>query len=1112
MEGGTGERGGAAVLIGIGEYLHAEQVWPLRYAARDAEAMAGVLSDPELCGFPAHKVKLLTDQSASRDKVAHHLSKWLPEQARGAEIALIYFAGHGMIHRIGHRDEGYLLPYDADPDDIVTRGLLMTDLARWIEAIDAGTVIVCLDCCHAAKVLPRGGTTPPSMGRDMRIRPAMLQELTGRGRYLIASCDDGQVSLEAETLGHGLFTYHLLDGIRGAGDRDGDGRIGVAELFEHVAEAVERDARALGTIQKPWSCAIGPGGTYISAPRRTSAEGRPKSGRAMAVVTAERLWRERGAEAAVSELERTTDWADGEQLISILDLLRVMEHPAAMPLLFQCLAHAREEIRSRAKQIVHTIGWAKVAGFIEVLALHGDAEQFGVVLDGLAAFEAHREIVTLLDRLVVYLKGDQRNRTIFLLERKQQSLDLERIAELFRESHSPYQIQKALGQGLYTAAYLARDESSDLDVVVRVLRHELVNSPQIRTQFLDLSRRSLKLIHHNLVLTREVKAYSEQHIYFVVRDYVDGVTLQKVLESGRAFSPEQIMKIVRQLLRALTPLHANRMVHGSIKPSNIFLCGEDRVILGDIALPLRGISIQLDRLSYDYRYAAPENFRPGDTLGPSSDFYALGCVAYELACGAPPFVSDNHYELAGKHVRDAVEPASQRGSSLGMPGDPLLLRFLAKLPSDRVQDLDEALLSIDDLHAVLVPRVKVKAPTAPILGEASFIRYATDAAMSLVSFPDDLKSVEDITPSGVIHTGAVSTEDTFQMGIDSALEGEGDELERRIQMLGLLPNAGENEPDDETLPRPLGRFNLLRLLGVGMFGKVYVAWDGTLGREVAIKIPRRGVIESPAIAEASLAEAKNAAQLRHPAIVAVFDVVTLEDGTVFVVMEYIEGPTLRQMLKNGPMAPGWVAGLIAEVADALHYAHTKKFVHRDIKPANILIDALSQPHVADFGLAVHETTQPGRSGELAGTPSYMSPEQVRGEAHRLDGRTDVWALGVILYELLTGSRPFTGRDGEQVFEEIVRRDAKPPRQLNAAVPRELERICLKCLSKRMTDRYQTAGDLADDLKRFLAGQPNTGRLPFIEQPPVAARPLGTWDRLRRLFSFKKSPAGRDPPC
>jgi uncharacterized caspase-like protein len=234
-------------------------------------------------------VKLLTDQSASRDTVAHHLFKWLPEQARGAEIAVIYFAGHGMIHQIGQREEGYLLPYDADPDDLVTRGLLMAELARWIEAIDAGAVVLCLDCCHAAKVIPRGPTRPESQTRDMGIRPAMLQELAGRGRYLIASCDSGQVSVEAEKWGHGLFTYHLLDGIRGAGDRDGDGRIGVTELFEYVSEAVERDAHDLGMIQKPWSCSVGPGRIYLSTPRGKFAEARPKHAAAMALAAAERL-------------------------------------------------------------------------------------------------------------------------------------------------------------------------------------------------------------------------------------------------------------------------------------------------------------------------------------------------------------------------------------------------------------------------------------------------------------------------------------------------------------------------------------------------------------------------------------------------------------------------------------------------------------------------------------------------------------------------------------------------------------------------------------------------------------------------------------------------------
>ena len=160
-------------------------------------------------------MKLLTGHAATRDAVAHHLSKWLPEHARGAELALIYFAGHGMVQRLGQRDEGYLLPYDADPEDLVTRGVLMADLGRWIDGIEADAVVVFLDCCHSAKVIPRGGDSRESAPRDMRIRPALLQGLLARRRYLIASCDDGEVSVESENWRHGLFTYHLLEGIRG---------------------------------------------------------------------------------------------------------------------------------------------------------------------------------------------------------------------------------------------------------------------------------------------------------------------------------------------------------------------------------------------------------------------------------------------------------------------------------------------------------------------------------------------------------------------------------------------------------------------------------------------------------------------------------------------------------------------------------------------------------------------------------------------------------------------------------------------------------------------------------------------------------------------------------
>jgi hypothetical protein len=351
------------------------------------------------------------------------------------------------------------------------------------------------------------------------------------------------------------------------------------------------------------------------------------------------LWRDQGAVAAIREIERMIEGADVGELTSILDLLKSMRDVAGIPLLLRCVAHPSEEVRTPAKKVVHTFRWGEVAATVEDLARRGDVERVGFVLDGLAAFETHREIAGLLDRLVTLLKGELRTRAILLLERKQQGLALEGVAELFRESGSPYQIQKALGQGLFTAAYLARNESFELDVVVRVLRPEFAQWPQIRAQFLDLGRRSVKLVHHNLVVTRDVCAFPERHVYYVVRDHVEGATLQKLLQAGREFSPDQIIKILRQILLALTPIRAQGMVHGSIKPSNIFLASEDRVILGDLALPMTGISLHLDRLSYDYRYAPPEMFRQGGTLGPSSDLYSLGCLAYELACGAPPFIS-----------------------------------------------------------------------------------------------------------------------------------------------------------------------------------------------------------------------------------------------------------------------------------------------------------------------------------------------------------------------------------------------------------------------------------------------------------------------------------------
>jgi len=266
-------------------------------------------------------------------------------------------------------------------------------------------------------------------------------------------------------------------------------------------------------------------------------------------------------------------------------------------------------------------------------------------------------------------------------------------------------------------------------------------------------------------------------------------------------------------------------------------------------------------------------------------------------------------------------------------------------------------------------------------------------------------------------------------------------------------------------PARIGRYSVRRRLGEGGIGRIYLAWDDDLKRTVAIKVPRLELFHSADHVELFLNEARAAAQLRHPAIVAVHDVGRQPDGSIYIVLEYVDGRELSDILSDGGFSIDHLIGLMARVADAAHYAHKHGLVHRDLKPSNILVDSEGNPRVADFGLAVHEDIQRLRWGEVAGTLPYMAPEQVRGETHRLDGRTDVWALGVILYRILTGRKPFSGATNE-LMDEIRYRDPKPPRQINDAVPKELERICLKCLSKRMTDRYNSALDLADDVRHF----------------------------------------------
>ena len=641
-----------------------------------------------------------------------------------------------------------------------------------------------------------------------------------------------------------------------------------------------------------------------------------------------------------------------------------------------------------------------------------------------------------------------------------------------------YEIDRKINTTILGDLYRARDKKDESWVNIEILG-AVGNEDEKVERFLQEVQLTKSLEHPNLVTPLDVGWDSQ--IYFLVSSHLSGATLEERLSSGKLEEAEAL-SILLPVTRALNYLWQEKeIIHRDIKPENIFMAQNKQVKLTGFGIAKSNESKPIGLTGDGFtigtpEYMSPEQIRADDDLDFRSDMYSLGCVLYESLVGEIPFPETAPILIMQKHLDQNHKPLKSRNPTITRTCSKVVDRMLSKDRDDRYSSWTELINEINTHLRTLT--------------QSETTRFDWDSLPQSINQPTSKEEIQTEDPTKKV----------------SPLNPRTSEIKNRESIISYLVTTSQLDRSEMQDPAgapklPAEKYQIQKEIATGGMGRVNLVKDHDINRNVAMKTILPAQQKSPQIISKFVEEAQTIGRLEHPNIVPVYDVGLMASGQVYFTMKYVKGMTLGEIiekLKQGDSSfhsiYTWTrrAQIIQEICDAIQFAHSKNIIHRDLKPANIMIGEFGEVIVMDWGLAKVIRTQnsdkklndltshilaekPHISGkDMVGTPAYMSPEQALGQTDSLSYVSDVYAIGVLMYEFFSLNKPFPGESLFEVLSSIIKSEPLALRKFKNPVqgipPAEIQYIITRAMDKKPGNRHPSPAELKDEIQMFLDGK------------------------------------------